>query len=61
MTAKRNTPQKGIILDTLCRMRSHPTAGELYEEIHRLYPSISRSTVYRALERASRSRENAVR
>ena len=49
MTAKRRTPQKGIILDTLCRMGSHPTAGELYEEIHRSHPSISRSTVYRVL------------
>lgn len=49
MTAKRQTPQKGIILDTLCRMGSHPTAGELYEEIHRSHPSISRSTVYRVL------------
>ena len=33
----------------LCRMGSHPTAGELYEEIHRSHPSISRSTVYRVL------------
>ena len=30
-------------------MKTHPTAPMLYEEIHRSYPSISRSTVYRVL------------
>ena len=49
MTGKRNTPQKGIILETLCRMGNHPTASQVYEEVRRDHPTISRSTVYRVL------------
>ncbi len=45
----RNTLQKEIIRSTLCSLKNHPTAPMLYEHIHRTYPSISRSTVYRVL------------
>lgn len=45
----RNTLQKEIILQTLCRMRNHPTAAMVYDEVHREHPTISRSTVYRVL------------
>ena len=45
----RNTLQKEVIRSTLCSLKTHPTAPMLYEEIHRNYPSISRSTVYRVL------------
>ena len=45
----RNTLQKEIIRSTLCALKTHPTAPMLYEEIHRVHPSISRSTVYRVL------------
>ena len=45
----RNTLQKEIIRSTLCALKTHPTAPMLYEEIHKTYPSISRSTVYRVL------------
>lgn len=38
--------QRDIILKTLNNLY-HPTAEELYNEINRLYPTISRSTVYR--------------
>lgn len=49
MAATRNTPQKAIILATLCRMGNHPTAGQVYEEVRKSHPTISRSTVYRVL------------
>ena len=45
----RNTLQKEIIRATLCSLKTHPTAPMLYEEIHKIHPSISRSTVYRVL------------
>ena len=44
---KRNTMQKEIIRSTLCSMCTHPTAAMLYDEVHRVHPRISRSTVYR--------------
>jgi len=45
----RNTIQKEIIHQTLCRMHNHPTAAMVYEEIHQEHATISRSTVYRVL------------
>lgn len=49
MAARRNTQQKGIIRETLCCMHNHPTAGQVYEEVRRNHPTISRSTVFRVL------------
>ena len=49
MAARRNTQQKEIIRHTLCRMRCHPTAGEVFEAVRVDHPTISRSTVYRVL------------
>jgi len=49
MSARRNTQQKEIIQNTLCRMACHPTAGEVLEEVRRTHPTIGRSTVYRVL------------
>ncbi len=46
----RLTPQRQIILDTLCEMGGHVTVAELYERVHGRYPAIDRSTVYRALD-----------
>ena len=43
----RNTKQKEIILETLQNMNTHPTILELYEEIHKIDPSIGQATVYR--------------
>ena len=45
----RNTMQKDITYSTLCMLEGHPTAEEVYEEVHRNYPSISKATVYRNL------------
>lgn len=45
----RLTPQRQIILDTLCAMGGHVTVAELFAQVHGRYPAIDRSTVYRAL------------
>ena len=49
MTGKRNTLQKEIIQHTLRHLHCHPTAGQVYEAVHRNHPTVSRSTVYRVL------------
>ncbi len=49
----RITNQREIILQELRRLKSHPTADELYEVVKRRLPRISIATVYRNLERLS--------
>ena len=49
MYNQRNTVQRQIILNTLVKLNSHPTIDEIYTEIHRNHPSISKTTVYRNL------------
>ncbi len=46
----RLTPQRQIIIDTLCEMGGHVTVAELYERVRARHPAIDRSTVYRALD-----------
>jgi len=46
---QRNTVQRQIILDTLNKFITHPTVDELYSEIHKGHPSISKTTIYRNL------------
>ncbi|MCL2205258.1 MAG: transcriptional repressor [Treponema sp.] len=46
---QRNTPQRKIILDAVIKLNTHPTIEEVYGEIQREYPSISKTTVYRNL------------
>lgn len=45
----RLTPQRQIILDTLCALGGHVSVAEVYEQVHGRFPAIDRSTVYRAL------------
>lgn len=45
---ERNTLQKSVIYDTAISM-NHPSADEVFAEIHKKYAGISRSTVYRVL------------
>lgn len=45
----RNTVQRNAVLRTVQEMKNHPTAEEIYLEINRIYPNISRGTVYRNL------------
>jgi Fur family ferric uptake transcriptional regulator len=46
----RLTRQRKVILDELRRMKSHPSADELYEAVRKSLPRISLGTVYRNLE-----------
>ena len=48
--ARRSTPQRRIILEELCGLKTHPTAAELYEIVRKRLPRISLGTVYRNLE-----------
>jgi Fur family ferric uptake transcriptional regulator len=47
---RRNTQQRQVILEELRRLRTHPTASELYEQVRQRLPKISLGTVYRNLE-----------
>ena len=49
---KRNTLQKQIVMHALREMYNHPTASQVYEHIHKDYPSISKATVFRILNAA---------
>ncbi len=46
---KRNTVQKTLILETVRSMTDHPTAEDVYAEVEKRCPNISRATVYRDL------------
>ena len=45
----RYTPQRQLILDTLCALGRHATVDEIYEQIREVAPTISLATVYRTL------------
>ncbi len=47
---RRNTHQRQIILDILRQEHVHPTADQLYEEVKKAVPAISKGTVYRNLK-----------
>ncbi len=38
-----------MVYDTVCTLRNHPTAQEVYDRLHRDHPTVSRATVYRIL------------
>ncbi len=44
------TVQRRVIYETLLRRSDHPTADQLYADVRRRLPGISRTTVYRVLE-----------
>lgn len=46
----RMTRQRRIILDELKKVKSHPTADQVYEMVRRRLPKISLATVYRNLD-----------
>jgi len=45
----RVTPQRQLIMDTLCEMGGHATINQIYERVHDQAPAIDRATVYRAI------------
>ncbi len=47
---QRKTKQRQVILEELQRLRTHPTASELYEVVRQRLPRLSLGTVYRNLE-----------
>jgi Fur family ferric uptake transcriptional regulator len=46
----RNTRQRQVILEELKKLKSHPTADELYEIVRKILPRVSLGTIYRNLE-----------
>lgn len=50
----RLTPQRQAILEELRKVKSHPTASDVYEAVRARCPNISLGTVYRNLESMSR-------
>ncbi len=46
----RLTTQRQIILEELAKVKTHPTASELYELVRKRLPRIGLGTVYRNLE-----------
>jgi len=49
------TVQRTIILEELGKLRSHPTADELYRIVRKRLPKVSLGTIYRNLELLSGS------
>ena len=49
------TRQRKVILEELRKLKSHPTADEVYEKVRKRIPRISLGTVYRNLETLSKS------
>lgn len=50
---KRNTIQCALVLSAVNELQCHATADEVYERLVAEHPSISRTTVYRNLQRLS--------
>ena len=50
MAIVRMTKQREIILEELKKLKTHPTASELYDIVRHKLPKISLGTVYRNLE-----------
>ena len=46
----RVTPQRILILDTVCDLSGHTTLGEIYARVHAVDTTIDRSTLYRTLK-----------
>jgi Fur family ferric uptake transcriptional regulator len=46
----RLTVPRQAILDVLSNTQEHPSAEEIYLSVHKIYPSIGLTTVYRTLE-----------
>ena len=46
----RRTNQRKVISEELCKVCSHPTAGDVYEMVRKKLPKVSLGTVYRNLE-----------
>ena len=54
---ERNTKQKQIVLEAVKARNDHPTADEIYSDVHEIDSHISRATVYRNLHQLSKNGE----
>ncbi len=45
----RNTIQKQLVIEAVQNLKNHPSADEVYEEVVKKHPHISKGTVYRNL------------
>lgn len=54
---KRSTVQRQIVLATLRKFHIHPTVEEVYAEVVKTHPNISKATVYRNLHQLAEDRE----
>lgn len=57
MNNRRNTIQRSLVYEAVHRLQSHATAEEIYDEIVKQHPTISRGTVYRNLNRLAEEGE----
>lgn len=48
---RRNTIQCALVLEAVNKLKCHATADEIYQEIMKDHPHISRGTVYRNFQR----------
>jgi Fur family peroxide stress response transcriptional regulator len=48
--SRRETRQREAILKVLRKTRAHPTADQIYDEVRKDIPQISKGTVYRNLQ-----------
>lgn len=55
MKTTRNTIQRELVLSAVLRMKNHPTADEIYSEVCKEHPAISKGTVYRNLNMLAES------
>lgn len=44
------TPQRVAVMQTLCKLRMHPTAEELFAEVSKTIPGLSPTTIYNTLD-----------
>ena len=56
---QRNTVQRRMVLEALRELNSHPTVDEVFAEVCKEHPSISKTTVYRNLRQLADN--NAIR
>lgn len=54
---RRNTIQRSLVLETVNKLHNHATADEIYNEIAKEQPTISKATVYRNLNLLSQMGE----
>ena len=54
---ERNTKQKQIVLEAVKARNDHPTADEIYSDVHRIDSRISKATVYRNLHQLAKNME----